>query len=136
MPVKAEESEVLCFDNAKAKQFYECLGSEPDIRIKTALMILLFMGLRRAELCGLEWRDIDLEGKKMTILRNSLPVPKHGVITKGPKTKTSKRTIFIPDSLVDALKEYKVVHTEDGVRRQVGGRGAVILPSRRQARQS
>ena len=46
-----------------AKKFYNAASSYEDIRIKTATMILLMTGMRRGELCGLEWDDVDLEEK-------------------------------------------------------------------------
>lgn len=46
------------------------LHTEPNPRWKIALLTVLFMGLRRGELAGLEWKDIDYENKTMTIARS------------------------------------------------------------------
>ena len=64
-----------------------------------------FLGLRNAEVCGLEWKDIDLENNLLSINRNSLYFKEFGVITKEPKTHNSKRTLTIPQSLVNILNE-------------------------------
>ena len=64
-------------------------------------------GMRRGELCGLNWDDIDLENAKISIRRSYSESPRHGIILKEPKTAKSKRTFAIPDILVNALKEYK-----------------------------
>lgn len=66
------------------------------------------MGLRRGELAGLEWQDIDYENKTMTIQRSVQDIVGFGLITKDPKTENSKRTISIPDKLITYLKEYQV----------------------------
>ena len=107
LPVKSEETEIDCFDNDKARHFFDFLIDEPDIRKKTALLILLFMGLRRSELCGLEWRDIDFNRNRMMIVRASLYFADYGIITKKTKSRASKRNLAIPSSLTEVLKEYR-----------------------------
>ena len=70
------------------------LHAEPNPRWKIALLTVLFMGLRRGELAGLEWKDIDYENKTMTIARSVQDIIGFGLITKEPKTENSKRTIW------------------------------------------
>lgn len=64
-------------------------------------------GMRRGELCGLNWDDIDLEAAKISIKRSYSESPRHGIILKEPKTAKSKRTFAIPELLVKSLSEYK-----------------------------
>ena len=73
----------------------------PDIRYKTAAMILLLTGMRRGELCGLEWSNIGFEEGTITIER--LVTTEKGVelVEKDPKTESSKRVISISDKLVE-----------------------------------
>lgn len=66
------------------------------------------MGLRRGELGGLEWKDIDFENGTMRICRSVQELPGFGIFTKEPKTETSKRTISLPDKLIEYLHEYEV----------------------------
>ena len=42
-------------DDEDAKKFYKVADEFPDIRYKTAMLTLLLTGMRRGELCGLEW---------------------------------------------------------------------------------
>lgn len=65
------------------------------------------MGIRRGELAGLEWQDIDFENKTIKIQRSVQDIPRYGLITKEPKTENSKRVISMPDKLIVYLKEYK-----------------------------
>ena len=66
------------------------------------------MGLRKSELAGLEWKDIDFEKNTMHIRRACYYVDKEfGVVTKGTKTFGSTRLLTMPDTLVKVLKEYK-----------------------------
>ena len=56
-----------------------------------------------SELAGLEWKDIDYENKTMTIQRSVQDITGFGIITKEPKTENSKRTISMPDKLIEYL---------------------------------
>ena len=66
--------------------------------------ILLRMGLRCSELCGLKWEDIDLDAGRMTISRAL--TTESGVIYVGaPKTANSIRRLDIPFDLLDRLRK-------------------------------
>ena len=107
MTIKDPKKPIKILDDKSAKKFAEGLWQEEDIRIKTALLILLFTGLRRGELCGLEWQDIDFENGELRVCRSSMNVARLGMITKEPKTANSIREISMPSSLTLQLKEYK-----------------------------
>ena len=104
--IKEERKEVVCLDDVQAKELLTDLKNHDDIRVKTALMLLIFTGFRRGELCGLEWDDIDFEDSLISIKRASCPVTSQGVITCKPKSKTSARTITVPNIIINLLKEY------------------------------
>lgn len=68
----------------------------------TAILTLAYTGLRRGELQGLTWEDIDFDSCELTVRRTR---DKHGPRT--PKTKKSYRTIIIDDLLLHQLKTYR-----------------------------
>lgn len=69
---------------------------------KVMVHLLLNTGIRSGELLGLHWTDVDFENKMITIDKQRT---KQGL---GPtKTKTSNRTIFIDEDLLELLQEYK-----------------------------
>lgn len=107
-PIQGHKKEVKILNDKEAKQLAGYLDKLDNPRWKIALMIALFMGIRRGELAGLEWKDIDYENKTMTIARSVQDIIGFGLITKEPKTENSKRTISMPDKLIDYLKEYEV----------------------------
>jgi len=106
-PIRGFKEEVKILNEQEAKTLLKELEKEPEPRRKIALMIVLLMGIRRAELAGLEWKDIDFENKTMTISRSSFRDDGGVTYTKDPKTETSKRIITMPDKLVKHLLEYK-----------------------------
>lgn len=78
-----------------------------SIRSSIYLLIGIHTGLRNGELCGLQWNDIDLEKRKLRVVRNAVYTKHHGVFIGKPKSKTSIRTISISPLLTKQLQQYK-----------------------------
>jgi integrase len=103
---KHEAPEVEVYTLEEVNQILAAAEIEP-IHIRTLIEIALFTGLRRGEIVGLKWEDIDLEKKRLSV-RRSIYKPKDGKAQeKTPKSKCSIRTIAIPDRLCETLKNYK-----------------------------
>jgi len=108
LPIRGTKKEVKILNENEAKALAVALTFEEKPQWKYSLLISLFMGIRRGELAGLQWEDIDFENKTMTIARSVQDIVHFGIQVKDPKTETSKRTISMPDKLVEYLKEYKI----------------------------
>lgn len=72
-------------------------------RLELPVFICAYLGLRRGELCGLRWNDVDLEHQTITIENTRTQAGKKE-IEKGTKTASSTRTLYLPDTLCDMLK--------------------------------
>ncbi len=105
-PVKVENKEAVFLDDVQAVQVLELLENE-SLKWKTAMYLLIFSGMRRGELMGLEWGDIDFENRIIYIRRTSQYVPHWGIVTKPPKNKTSVRTIKVSQMMIDLLETYR-----------------------------
>jgi integrase len=81
---------------------------ESQFKYKVLIMLALFTGMRRGELMGLEWRDIDFDKRTIEICRTSQYLPGKGTFTKEPKNELSNRTVTIPVSIVELLKDYQL----------------------------
>lgn len=104
---KRPPREIDYMNDDDAKKFYAAADEYPDIRYKTAALLLLLTGIRRGEMAGLEWSNINFEEATITIERSVTTVKGIGVVEKDPKTESSKRIISISDKLISTLKEYK-----------------------------
>lgn len=104
---KRPPHKIECMSDEDAKRFYKFLLDYPDIRYKTAMLLFLLTGFRRGEVAGLEWKDVDFEKREITVCRSVTTVNGYGMIEKEPKTETSKRTLAVPEVLIEMLKEYK-----------------------------
>lgn len=68
-----------------------------------------FCGLRKGELRGLTWTNLDLGNRILTVRQNVVSNHVKGVkyLVTSPKTKKSSRSIPIPKHLVEELLKYK-----------------------------
>lgn len=110
-PPKTEERDERYLDEVQAAELLKALENAP-YQYAVMIKVLLYMGLRRGELCGLEWSDIDFLNNVMSINRNSLYTAERGVYTDTPKTKKSRRVIKMSDNVVKLLKEFRAYQQE------------------------
>ena len=68
------------------------------------LWYLALSGLRRAEIAGLRWSDIDFDDGTITIARNRVQAGAANVVENAPKTLSSRRTLPLDHGLVGVLK--------------------------------
>lgn len=109
---KAEKKEAEYLDEKQAAQLLECLQSEP-LKYRTIITLLLYSGMRRGELCGLEWADINFAENIIDINKSSLYVTGKGTIEDTTKTFSSQRVIKMPSPAMDLLKEYQIAQAEE-----------------------
>ena len=91
------------------EEFKKFISVEDDIRFKTLFETLYYCGLRRGEIRGLTWNNIDFDRKELSIKQNVVNVSGdsgYWLITT-PKTKTSMRIIPMPNNLVSDMKLLK-----------------------------
>ena len=76
-------------------------------RMGIGALIMLYTGIRRGELIPLRWDDIYFKQKTMRI-NKAIAFLENGnqPVEKKPKSKSGKRTIVIPDILLEALMEH------------------------------
>lgn len=70
--------------------------------------IALKTGTRLGETLGLRWEDVDLTHRTITIMQTLQTVNREIRVKRGAKTKKSRRTIDIPDTLVEVLKKHRL----------------------------
>ena len=105
-PPKVERKEALALDHEEAIKLIECLATAP-IKYRTAIMLLLYTGFRRGELCGLDWEDIDLNNGIIKVNKAALYSVEKGIYEDTTKTYISNRAVSIPTDMIKLLKQYK-----------------------------
>ena len=69
-------------------------------------MLDLATGLRRGEVVGLQWKDIDFETGTLSVTRQVRYV-KGELVIDPPKTKASERSIILSPPVLEMLTEYR-----------------------------
>lgn len=104
---KLTKKEAVYLDDIQAQKMVQLLLGEEDIRIKTSVLLLLYSGVRRGELCGLEWSDVDFTRQLIHIRRASQWQKGNGITTVPTKNESSARTIKFPSLIFDVLQSYR-----------------------------
>lgn len=74
---------------------------------QTMYTLLLTTGLRRGELFGLQWKDVDFSNKLLHVERNVTYTSLSGVVVGLPKTETGIRVVPLTERALTLLEEYK-----------------------------
>lgn len=109
-PPKVPPKEMYYLNEDEARNMLQLLQNEP-IQYRTMIATLIFTGLRRGELCGLEWKDIDFKNRIMHVVRTSQFI-NGAFITKEPKTNSGRRELTLSMGVCTILQEYKAWQEE------------------------
>lgn len=71
------------------------------------VLIALGSGLRRGEVMGLRWEDLDLDAGVLRVARAAKRTQEAGTFYAAPKTRKSRRTMTLPSTLVEELVREK-----------------------------
>lgn len=102
-PPKVAQDEVATLDLAGCAAL---LAAARGTNLEAAITVALGSGLRRGELLGLTWADVDLDAGRLWV-RRSLEYVNGASRTKEPKTERSRRVIALPAFVVEALRRHK-----------------------------
>lgn len=109
---KKKMPEIQILDEKEQVRLEQYIAKNPN---STTLGIALSMstGIRIGELCALQWEDINIEKRILTIRKTIQRIhctsgdTKTKLIITEPKSESSKRTIPIPECVVNLLKIFK-----------------------------
>lgn len=101
---KNERREPTFLSVDEAKRFLDCIKEE---KIYPMILLDIMYGLRRSELMGLKWENIDLENGKIYIRHTIARVNNKAIAKDKTKNQSSKRTICISDETRNLLLKMK-----------------------------
>ena len=100
---RVRTTEVAILTPAQAQTVLEALRDKPLYPI---VAVLLGTGLRRSELLGLRWENLDLDAGTLRVEQALEETARGGVAFKAPKTRHGRRTITLPPSTVAVLRDH------------------------------
>ncbi len=94
------------------EQARKLLAAVRSDRLAALYVLAVYLGLRRGELLGLRWEDVDLDAETLQVARTLQRVDGKLQLLP-PKTRTSRRTVPLPAPVVEALRVHKVAQGKE-----------------------
>ncbi|GIM45915.1 site-specific integrase [Collibacillus ludicampi] len=108
-PPRPKKVDFQVWNEEEVKRFLEVAK---DDRYYVAFLLAITTGMRKGEILGLRWQDVDLE-KGIISVRQTLSYTGKGSEFQAPKTDHGKRAIAIPPQVVEFLRKHKVKQAEE-----------------------
>jgi len=89
------------------EQAQRLLKAAHDHKLEALLTVAITTGMRRGELLGLHWQDIDFKTRSLYVRRSVNRIGKFGIVESEPKTQRSRRKITLPAFVIDTLKQHR-----------------------------
>lgn len=80
----------------EAQTFIDALTKDAPIKYQCYFLLAIYGGLRRGELCGLTWDNIDFDNQIITIEKAVYHISKQGELVDTPKSESSNRSLKLP----------------------------------------
>ena len=109
---KGTKKEKQIYTLEEVERILTYLDQEPLI-FRAFFTLELNTGLRRGEMLGLEWKDVDWDNGIISVRRTSNYTPSKGLYTDTTKTPKSQRSLKLPDLVMDLLRELKAQQEHD-----------------------
>lgn len=109
---KIGQVEGRTLEPAEAKALLAALEGD---RLEASYVVALSLGLRRGETLGLAWSDLNLAEGRLRVNRQ-LRRGRNGLVLDEVKTARSRRSVHLPQRVIDQLKAQKVRQAEERLR--------------------
>jgi integrase len=125
-PPKVEVAEIAILSPEQITHVLARLTGHP---LHAIVAFALGTGMRRGEICALQWGDLDLDAAIVRIER-SLEETADGLRLKAPKTRHGRRTVTLPANVVEILRAHRLALTEQRMKLAQGrpAPGDLVFP--------
>ena len=109
---KKQQKEVRILTKDEESRLKMHISEKPSL-VCMGIALTMYTGLRIGELCALQWSDIDLESRTLTVrktiqrIQNTNGLSKTKLVITEPKSARSRRTIPIPECITIMLSRFK-----------------------------
>jgi integrase len=102
-PPTTAPSEQTTWSTDELKEFFVAIREH---RLYAAFVVLATTGMRRGEVLGLRWADVDLDGDRLAVVQTLVTVGNDPAFSP-PKTARSRRLIYLDAQTVAVLREHR-----------------------------
>jgi integrase len=108
-PPKPRQAEMKVWDLEQLRSFLDHVS---DDRLYGAWILMATTGMRRGEVLGLRWADVDLDLARLAVVQTHVLVNRTVVVSE-PKTAKGRRTIALDVTTVAALRQQRKRQLEE-----------------------
>jgi integrase len=108
-PPKVEKRTISPWEVETFYKFFDCAE---DSQFRDVYHVAVLTGLRRAELCGLRWTEVDLDKGELRVFRTLQRITGMGLVEGEPKSERSRRTFALSQLAGDVLRQVRVKQME------------------------
>ena len=100
-PPRVRTAESYFYNNQELKLLYQKIeGNILELAVKLAGSL----GMRREEICGLKWENVDLQ-RHLVLIREARTAYGATIVQKETKNRSSVRTLYLPDEVYLLLEQ-------------------------------
>jgi integrase len=114
---KYEAEEKKVYDENELEPILTAVNTQP-LKYQAIFYFAVLCGIRRSEIVGLKWTDIDFKNNIFTIKRAATATKGKGTYEKPTKSKKSNRKLKLPEILTPILKSIRTEQLKDVVKLQ------------------
>lgn len=105
------EKRRVVWDDEQARHFRDLLADEP---LRLAFLLVLGTGLRKGEVLGLRWSDVDLARGTIAVRQQQTYTVEHKIAYADPKTDAGQRAMKLPPFALSALRAERAQSKGEG----------------------
>ena len=90
-----------------AQDVRKILAAADATRYGPLVRLAVLTGMRRGELLGLRWADVDLDAAALNVQQSAQRITGQGMIFRQPKTRLSRRAIALSPAAVALLRQHR-----------------------------
>lgn len=110
---KEEEKKLQYYTKEELQHFFKSLEQFGNYKQLAFFRALAFTGCRKSEILSLQWEDIDLFNKTISIGKTLAIDENLDIIIQTPKTSSSVREISLDDETVKILSRWRSIQREE-----------------------
>lgn len=101
---RASRRELRAVTPAQARRVMEAAD---ETQFGSLVRLALLTGMRRGELMGLRWQDVDVERAHLRVQQTAQRIVGQGIVYRQPKTRLSRRSIALSVEAVAVLRAHR-----------------------------
>lgn len=121
MPKRTKSTKELPTEKDLAK-FFQALEHYDNIKHNLWILLAFTLGLRRQEIFGIQWGDVDFKNKILFINRAVVYTRKKGIVVKSTKTENGLRALPLNKTLTAFLYSWKLAVLDEYNKKKAKGK--------------